>query len=217
MESTASVSVEQAAIPLRVAPRSLAAAFTRVPDPRRVASVAYPLAAVLALAVTAILANQLSELAIAQWGARQSAELLRALGFLDGRTPCQSTLERLFRKVDGQALAEALSAHFAPVAVPLPVAPGGGPGSPTRWGWAIGRCVPPARGAMRWRRVPMASRNATSWNAKRWGRDRSAAPIPRSRSVPSATKSPAGRWCGTRQARSRRIRQMRESIRSRSP
>jgi len=124
MESTASVSVEQAAIPLRVAPRSLAAAFTRVPDPRRVASVAYPLAAVLALAVTAILANQLSELAIAQWGARQSAELLRALGFLDGRTPCQSTLQRLFCKVDGQALAEALSAHFAPVAVAMPVAPG---------------------------------------------------------------------------------------------
>jgi predicted transposase YbfD/YdcC len=102
----------------------LAAAFTRVPDPRRAASVAYPLAAILALAVTAILANQLSELAIAQWATRQPAERLRRLGFLGGRTPCQSTLQRLFCKLDGQALAEALSAHFAPVAVPLPVVAG---------------------------------------------------------------------------------------------
>ena len=124
MESTASASVDQAATPLRVGPRSLAAAFGRVPDPRRVASVAYPLAAVLALAVSAILANALSELAIAQWATRQPAERLRAMGFLGGRTPCQSTLQRLFCKLDGQALAEALSAHFAPVAVPLPVAAG---------------------------------------------------------------------------------------------
>ena len=79
--------------------------------------------------MAAILANHLSELAIAQWGARQPGERLRALGFLDGRTPCQSTLQRLFCKVDGQATPargypEALSAHFAPVAVPLPVLAG---------------------------------------------------------------------------------------------
>ena len=123
MESTALAGVGWAAIPLRVGPRSLAA-FVRVPDPRRVASVAYPLAAVLSLAVAAILANALSELAIAQWASRQPAELLRALGFLEGRTPCQSTLQRLFCKLDGQALAKALSAHFAPVAVALPVVPG---------------------------------------------------------------------------------------------
>jgi len=68
-------------------------------------------------------------------GARQPAERLRALGFPDGRTPCQSTLQRLFCKLDGQALAEALSAGYptpgrgypgvAPVAVPLPAVPGG--------------------------------------------------------------------------------------------
>ena len=124
MESTAPAPARETSIPLQIAPRSLAAAFTRVPDPRRAASVAYPLAAILALAVTAILANQLSELAIAQWATRQPAERLRALGFLAGRTPCQSTLQRLFCKLDGQALAEALSAHFAPVAVPLPVVAG---------------------------------------------------------------------------------------------
>jgi predicted transposase YbfD/YdcC len=124
MESTALATVRQALIPLQVVPRSLAAAFTRVPDPRRAASVTYPLAAVLSLAVAAILANHLSELAIVQWGARQPAERLRALGFAAGRTPCQSTLQRLFCKLDGQALAEALSAHFAPVAVPLPALAG---------------------------------------------------------------------------------------------
>ena len=41
--------------------------------PRRAASVDYPLAAVLALAVTAILANQRSDLAIAQWARCQPA------------------------------------------------------------------------------------------------------------------------------------------------
>jgi predicted transposase YbfD/YdcC len=124
MESTLPTPVRQAVIPLQIAPRSLAAAFTRVPDPRRAASVTYPLVAMLSLAVVAILANQLSELAIAEWGARQPAERQRALGFVAGRTPCQSTVQRLFCKLDGQALAEALSAHFAPIAVPLPVVAG---------------------------------------------------------------------------------------------
>ncbi len=43
---------------LTVSPCSLLAAFAAVPDPRRQASVAYPLPALLALAVTAILANR---------------------------------------------------------------------------------------------------------------------------------------------------------------
>jgi len=121
----ASSAAEGGAVPLLVSPRSLAAAFTRVPDPRRAASVTYPLAAVLSLVVAAILANHTSVLAVAQWGARQPAERLRSLGFAGGRSPCQSTLQRLLCKLDGRALAEALRAHFAPVAVPLPAAPGG--------------------------------------------------------------------------------------------
>ena len=101
-----------------VSPASLAAAFAAVPDPRRAASVVYPLPAVLALAVAALLANHLSVLAIAEWGARQDGALLAALGFADGRTPCQSTLQRLFRQLDGDALAARLGACFAPVATP---------------------------------------------------------------------------------------------------
>ena len=114
MESTPVVA------PLSVAPSSLAAAFAQVPDPRRAASVVYPLPAILALAVAAILANHRSVLAIAEWGARQNAAMLEALGFADGRTPCQSTLQRLFRHLDGDVLAARLSACFAPSAAPPP-------------------------------------------------------------------------------------------------
>lgn len=109
----------QAHVPLAVSPRLLAAAFARLPDPRRAASVTYALSAMLTLAVAAILANHLSVLAIAEWGARQSPDLLRSLGFPDGRTPCQSTLQRLFSKLDGQALAVALGAHVAPAVIPV--------------------------------------------------------------------------------------------------
>lgn len=110
--------------PVFVAPTSLAAAFADLPDPRRAASVRYPLPAILALAVAAILANHLSVLAMAEWGARQAPDVLAALGFPDRRTPCQSTLQRLFRQLDGHALARRLTACFAASA--RPVAPEGG-------------------------------------------------------------------------------------------
>ncbi len=106
------------ATPVVVSPPSLAAAFAEVPDPRRAASVTYPLAAILTLAVCAILANHLSVLAIAEWGARQSPDHLRTLGFADGRTPRQSTVQRVFCKLDGAVLAETLTRCFTPVAVP---------------------------------------------------------------------------------------------------
>lgn len=106
------------ATPAVVDPASLAAAFTAVPDPRRAASVVYPLAAVLALAVAALLADHRSVLAIAEWGARQDRPLLAALGFPAGHTPRQSTLQRLFRRLDGDALAATLAAHVAPAAAP---------------------------------------------------------------------------------------------------
>ena len=110
--------------PLDGVPSSLAAAFAAVPDPRRAASVTYPLAAVLALAVAALLANHRSVLAIAEWGARQERALLAALVFSAGRTPCQSTLHRLFRQLDGEALAATLAAYVAPLAAPARTAAG---------------------------------------------------------------------------------------------
>jgi predicted transposase YbfD/YdcC len=101
---------------------SLAAAFTRVPDPRRPASVRYPVAALLAVAVVALLANHLSLLAIAAWGRRQPPERLRQLGLARGQAPWQSTYQRLFRRLDADAVAAALTAHFA--AMPAPTARG---------------------------------------------------------------------------------------------
>lgn len=112
MEST------PASAPVSVSASSLATVLAQVPDPRRAASVIYPLPAILAMAVAAILANHLSVLAIAEWGARQEARMLAALGFPEGRTPCQSTLQRLFRQLDGDALAARLSTCFAPGAPP---------------------------------------------------------------------------------------------------
>jgi predicted transposase YbfD/YdcC len=103
-----------------VSPASLAAAFASVPDPRRQASITYPLAAMLALAVSAILANHGSVLAMAEWGARQAVEVLEPLGFPSGQTPRQSTLQRLFAKLDGRALSATLAAHFAPTGASRP-------------------------------------------------------------------------------------------------
>lgn len=115
MQSMASVVPEASAAPLPVpSPLDLFAAFTRVPDPRCPHGRRFPLAALLALALTALLSNHLSILAIAQWGKRQSPATLAALGFLEGITPHQSTLHRLFRKLDPLPLAAALTAHFAP-------------------------------------------------------------------------------------------------------
>ena len=108
--------------PLSVSPASLAAAFAQVPDPRRAASVVYPLPAVLAVAVAALVANHHSVLTIAEWGSRQAPATLAALGFAPGRTPGQSTLQRLFRHLDGDALAARLSAYFAPGTAPEPAA-----------------------------------------------------------------------------------------------
>lgn len=109
--------------PVFAAPTSLAAAFATVPDPRRAASVIYPLPAILALAVAALLANHRSVLAIAEWGGRQDATVVVALGFPTPRTPCQSTLQRLFRQLDGHALSARLTACFGPSAAPARTEP----------------------------------------------------------------------------------------------
>ncbi len=103
---------------LRVLPRRLLAAFASMPDPRRRQGTRFALPALLALAVAAILSHHLSVLAIAEWGAGQGRDVLRTLGFADGVTPHQSTLQRLFRKLDPDALAQAVTAHFAPADTP---------------------------------------------------------------------------------------------------
>lgn len=104
---------------------SLLEAFTDIADPRRAASIVYPLARLLALAVTALLANRRSALAIAEWAARQSDVVLAPLGLRRGQTPCRSTPEWLFARLDGQTVAVALSHALA---VPRPSAARGSAG-----------------------------------------------------------------------------------------
>ncbi len=66
----------------------------------------------LLLALAAILSNHVSELAIAQWGAGQSDEVKKALGFEKGVTPHQTTMQRLFRKMNGEELEAAFRGIF---------------------------------------------------------------------------------------------------------
>lgn len=103
---------------LTVAAPSLLDVLATIPDPRRAASVRYPLPAILGLAASALAANQQSVLAIAEWGVRQSPDDLRALGFSDGRTPCQSTLHRVFRKLDGALVATTVLTELQPLSSP---------------------------------------------------------------------------------------------------
>src|ERR1700693_6301549 len=59
-----------------------------------------------------MLSNHLSELAIAQWGAGQSEEIKKALGFEKGVTPHQSTLQRLFRRLSVEEIEAAFRSIF---------------------------------------------------------------------------------------------------------
>jgi len=88
---------------------TLHALFATLPDPRRAQGRQFPLAALLTLAVAAILANHLSVLAIAEWGAAQGDVSRRALGFTGHTMPHQTTLHRLFARLDAHLLALTLA------------------------------------------------------------------------------------------------------------
>jgi len=62
-------------------------ACEHVKDPRRKQGQRFSITSILLLALAAMLSNHLSELAIAQWGAGQSEEIKKALGFEKGVTP----------------------------------------------------------------------------------------------------------------------------------
>src|SRR5438270_6118690 len=86
--------------------------FAHVKDPRRKQGQRFTLTSMLLLALAAILSNHVSELAIAQWGAGQSEEVKKALGFEKGVTPHQTTIQRLFRKLSIEELEEAFRRIF---------------------------------------------------------------------------------------------------------
>jgi len=79
-----------------------------VPDPRDRRGVRYSLVGVLALAVTATLAGCRSFAAIGQWAAETAVDNLASFGLISGSAPDESTLRKLFARIDADALDWAL-------------------------------------------------------------------------------------------------------------
>ncbi|BEL03300.1 ISAs1 family transposase [Actinoplanes sichuanensis] len=101
----------------------LLAAASLVPDPRNPRGVRYPLAALLAVAVCAVLAGATSFTAIADWLYDLDEPDQRRLGF-DRGLPAGTTVWRLLTRLDdalvGSVLAGWLRTRTPPLAVPRP-------------------------------------------------------------------------------------------------
>src|SRR5262245_42527422 len=91
------------------APLSLLEVLAELPDPRNPRGVRYPLPAILALAVLALLTGAKSYAAIAQFGRDKGSALALALGFRRGQTLSKSALAELFARLDAVAFEAALS------------------------------------------------------------------------------------------------------------
>lgn len=87
----------------------LMSVLTGVPDPRARRGRRYPLAGLLAVAISAVVAGARSFAAIGEWAAALPAESLTALG-LD-TAPEASNLRKLFARVDAAALDLQLAAY----------------------------------------------------------------------------------------------------------
>jgi predicted transposase YbfD/YdcC len=83
-------------------------ALAKVPDPRDPRGVRYSLSGMLSLAVTATLAGYRSFAAIGQWAAESTANTLALFGLASGSAPDESTLRKLFARIDADALDKAL-------------------------------------------------------------------------------------------------------------
>ncbi len=79
-----------------------------VPDPRARRGVRYPLAGVLAVAVTAVLAGARSFVAIGEWAADLSGPCLAQIGL--NMAPEESTLRKLFARLDADQFDRVLGA-----------------------------------------------------------------------------------------------------------
>lgn len=82
----------------------LLTALEAVPDPRDRRGIRYSLAGLVALAVTATVAGCRSFAAIGQWAAETSADKLGLFGFTSGDAPDESTLRKLFARLEADTL-----------------------------------------------------------------------------------------------------------------
>jgi predicted transposase YbfD/YdcC len=89
--------------------RPLIEVLAEIPDFRRNRGKRHPLAAILALACSAMLCGYRSYTAIAEWGRHYGAHLVHALGFTH-RAPCVATLHTVLRRVDREVLEAQLGA-----------------------------------------------------------------------------------------------------------
>ncbi|HYN30964.1 MAG TPA: transposase family protein [Dermatophilaceae bacterium] len=81
-----------------------------VPDPRDPRGVRYRLAGMLAVAVSAVLTGARSFAAIGEWAAELTGDHLSRLGL--GAAPEESTLRKLFARLDADALDRVLGAWW---------------------------------------------------------------------------------------------------------
>jgi hypothetical protein len=89
--------------------RPLLEVLAEIPDFRSNHGKRHPLAAILALACSAMLCGYRSYTAIAEWGRHYGADLVRALGFTH-RPPCAATLHTVLRGVDRERFEAQLGA-----------------------------------------------------------------------------------------------------------
>jgi hypothetical protein len=92
---------------------SLVECFASVPDPRRYRSAVYPLPALLALVTLGLLLGRKSLAAFRRLHQDYGDGLLLALGFGRARVPSKSSLSRLLRRLDPNAVEAALTRWVA--------------------------------------------------------------------------------------------------------
>ena len=90
-------------------PRPLIEGLAEMPDVRKNRGKRHALAAILALACSAMLCGSRSDTAIAEWGRNYGARLTRALGF-PRQPPWAATLHTVLRRVDREEVEAKLGA-----------------------------------------------------------------------------------------------------------
>jgi len=104
--------------------RPLIEVLAEIPDFRSNHGKRHPLAAILALACSAMLCGYRSYTAIAEWGRHYGEPLVQALGFTH-RSPCAATLHTVLRRVDREVLEVKLGAWAEAVLREVPGIEGG--------------------------------------------------------------------------------------------